>query len=79
MNNCLEPRKQHTWNNFLEKDILDIITKAIATALDDWEKQKEVKADAKADFDSVGSERHPTQPIISQYWKIVQWGLPKIW
>ena len=49
-NNCTEPRKQHTQNNFLEKDISDIIVKAIATTLDDWEKQKEVKADVKADF-----------------------------
>ena len=29
---------------------MDIITKAIATALDDWEKQKEAKADVKTDF-----------------------------
>ena len=34
----------------LEKDISDIIAKAIATALDDLEKQKEVKADVKTDF-----------------------------
>ena len=30
--------------------ILDIIAKAIATALDDQEKQKEAKADVKMDF-----------------------------
>ena len=49
-NNCLEPHKQQAQNDFLEKDISDIIVKAIATTLDDWEKQKEVKADVKADF-----------------------------
>ena len=49
-NNCPEPHKQHTRNEFLEKDILDIITKAVATTLDDQEKQKETKADARADF-----------------------------
>ena len=49
-NNCPEPHKQQAQNDFLEKDILDIITKAIATALDDREKQKEVKADVKTDF-----------------------------
>jgi len=49
-NNCPEPRKQRTQNKFSEKDISDIITKAIATTLNDREKQKETKADAKADF-----------------------------
>ena len=49
-NNCPEPRKQRAWNDFLEKVISDIIAKAIATALDDWEKQKEAKADVKMDF-----------------------------
>ena len=49
-NNCPEPRKQRAWNNFSEKDISDIIAKAIATALDDREKQKELKADVKTDF-----------------------------
>ena len=49
-NNFPEPRKQCTQNKFSEKDISDIIAKAVATALDDWEKQKEVKADAKMDF-----------------------------
>ena len=49
-NNCLEPRKQQAQNDFSEKDISDIIAKAIATALDDWEKQKEAKADVKTDF-----------------------------
>jgi len=49
-NNCPEPHKQHARNEFSEKDISDIITKAIATALDDREKQKETKADAKVDF-----------------------------
>ena len=49
-NNCQEPHKQQAQNDFLEKDILDIITKAIATTLDDREKQKEVKADVKTDF-----------------------------
>ena len=73
MNNCPEPCKQHTQNKFLEKDISDIITSAIATALDDWEKQKEVKADVKTDF-GLGWQwkTHPAQPIISQFWKIVQ-------
>ena len=50
VNNCPEPRKQWAWNNFSEKDISDIIAKAIATALDDREKQKEAKADVKMDF-----------------------------
>ena len=50
VNNCLEPCKQWAQNEFLEKDISDIITKAIATALNDREKQKEVKADVKTDF-----------------------------
>ena len=49
-NNCPEPHKQRARNDFSEKDISDIITKAIATALDDREKQKEVKADVKTDF-----------------------------
>ena len=35
---------------FLEKDISDIIAKAIATTLDDQEKQKKAKVDVKADF-----------------------------
>ena len=50
MNNCLEPHKQWAQNDVLEKDISDIIAKAIATTLNDWEKQKEVKADVKMDF-----------------------------
>ena len=54
-NNYPEPCKQHAQNDFLEKDILDIIAKAIATTLNDQEKQRDTKADAKADFDSVGS------------------------
>ena len=37
-NNCPEPHKQRARNNFSEKDISDIIAKAIATALDDREK-----------------------------------------
>ena len=49
-NNCPEPHKQQARNDFLEKDILDIISKAIATALDDREKQKEVKTDVKTYF-----------------------------
>ena len=49
-NNCPEPHKQWAQSDFSEKDILDIIAKAIATALDDREKQKEVKADVKTDF-----------------------------
>ena len=49
-NNCPEPRKQRARNDFSEKDISDIIAKAIATALDDREKQKEAKADVKMDF-----------------------------
>ena len=49
-NNCPEPHKQWAQNNFSEKDILDIIAKAIATALDDQEKQKKVKTDVKTDF-----------------------------
>ena len=49
-NNCPEPHKQRARNNFSEKDISDIIAKAIATALDDWEKQMEAKADVKMDF-----------------------------
>ena len=49
-NNCPEPHKQRAQNDFLEKDILDIIAKAIATALDDREKQTEAKADVKMDF-----------------------------
>ena len=48
--NCLEPHKQWARNDFSEKDISDIITKAIATALDDWEKQKKAKTDVKTDF-----------------------------
>ena len=50
VNNCPEPCKQWARNNFSEKDISDIIAKAIATALNDWEKQKEAKADVKTDF-----------------------------
>ena len=50
VNNCPEPHKQRAWNDFSEKDISDIITKAIATALNDREKQKEAKADVKTDF-----------------------------
>ena len=50
MNNFPEPRKQWAQNDFLEKDISDIIAKAIAAALNDWEKQKEAKADIKMDF-----------------------------
>ena len=42
--------QQRAQNDFLEKDILDIIAKAIATALDDREKQKEVKTDVKTYF-----------------------------
>ena len=49
-NNCLEPHKQRARNDFSEKDISDIIAKAIATTLDDQEKQKEVKMDIKTDF-----------------------------
>ena len=49
-NNCPEPRKQWAQNDFSEKDISDIIAKAIATALDDREKQKEAKMDVKTDF-----------------------------
>ena len=49
-NNCPEPCKQRARNDFSEKDILDIIAKAIATALDDREKQKEAKVDVKTDF-----------------------------
>ena len=49
-NNCPEPRKQRARNDFSEKDISDIIAKAIATTLDDQEKQKEAKADVKMDF-----------------------------
>ena len=49
MNNCLEPHKQRAQNNFSEKDI-SVITKAIATALNDREKQKEAKMDVKTDF-----------------------------
>ena len=49
-NNCLEPHKQRARNDFSEKDISDIIAKAIATALNDQEKQKEVKTDVKMDF-----------------------------
>ena len=49
-NNCPEPRKQQARNDFSGTDILDIIAKAIATALDDQEKQKEAKTDVKTDF-----------------------------
>ena len=50
VNNFPEPHKQWARNDFLEMDISDIITKAIATTLDDWEKQKEAKAEVKMDF-----------------------------
>ena len=50
MNNCLEPCKQRAQNDFSEKDILDIIAKAIATALDELGDQKEAKVDVKTDF-----------------------------
>ena len=53
VNNCPEgpePHRQQARNDFSEKDISDIIAKAIATALDDREKQKEAKADVKTDF-----------------------------
>ena len=45
------PRAHRQWaqNNFLEKDISDIIAKAIATALDDRVKQKEAKTEVKTD------------------------------
>ena len=49
-NNCPEPHKQGAQNNFSDKDISDIITKAIATTLNDREKQKEAKVDVKMDF-----------------------------
>ena len=49
-NNYPEPHKQWAQNNFSEKDISDIITKAIATTLDDRERQKEAKTDVKTDF-----------------------------
>ena len=49
-NNCPESHKQRAQNKFSEMDILDIIAKAIATALDDREKQKEAKMDVKTDF-----------------------------
>ena len=39
----------------MEKEISDIIAKAIATALDDREKQKDMQ---KWMFDPVGDERH---------------------
>ena len=45
-----KPHRQWAQNDVSEKDILDIIAKAIATALDDREKQKEAKADVKTDF-----------------------------
>ena len=45
MNNCPEPHKQQARNKFLEMDISAIIAKAIATTLNDREKQKEAKAD----------------------------------
>ena len=50
VNNCLEPHKQQAQNDFLEKDISDIIAKAIATTLNDQEKQKGAKMDLKMDF-----------------------------
>ena len=49
-NNCPEPRKQQARNDFSEMDVLNIINKAIATALDEQEKQKEAKTDVKTDF-----------------------------
>ena len=49
-NNCPDPHKQQAQNGFSEKDISDIIAKAIATALDNQEKQREAKADVKTDF-----------------------------
>ena len=49
-NNCPEPRKQHTQNDFLERDISDLVAKAIATTLDEQDKRKEVKEEAKTDF-----------------------------
>ena len=50
VSNCPEPRKQWVRNDFSGMDISDIIAKAIATTLDDREKQKEVKMDVKTDF-----------------------------
>ena len=50
VNNCPEHHRQRARNDFSEKDISDIITKAIATALNDREKQKEAKVDVKTDF-----------------------------
>ena len=44
------PCKQRAQNDFSEKDILDIIAKTVATALNDQEKQKEAKADVNTDF-----------------------------
>ena len=49
-NNCPEPHKQRAQNDFSGMDISDIITKAIATTLNDREKQSEVKTDVKTDF-----------------------------
>ena len=72
-NNCLEPHKQHAQNNFSEMDILDLVAKAVTTALNEWDKRKEVKEEAKTDFwHSPWWKTHPVWSIISQSWKLVQ-------
>ena len=74
-NNCLEPHKQRAQNDFLEMDILDLVAKAVATALDEWDKRKEAKEEAKSKADFWHGRQwktHPVQPIVSQSWKLVQ-------
>ena len=70
-NNYPEPHKQHSWNDFSEKDISDIIAKeshcpSIMI--------KRNKRRWKQIFDLVSGhwwKTHPIWPIFSQFWKIV--------
>ena len=62
-NNFPEPCKQWARNNFSGTDILDIIAKAIATALDDQEKQKEAQTDIK---DRKSTRLNSSHDVISR-------------
>ena len=50
MNDCPELHKQCARNTFSERDISDLVAKAIATALDEQDKRKEGKEEVKMDF-----------------------------
>ena len=48
--NCLEPRRQRARNDISEVDILDLVAKAVNTALNARETKGKAKEEAKADF-----------------------------